>query len=256
MKREIASGTTRTLEEEAVDNLEEAQELDRMSLKYIYILNEAMARSVLNLGLCKGRILEIGIGPARIATRIAKYNPQLTITGIDLSSTMLNIAKKNIEETGIGKDKILLVKADAKQLPFEAESFDAVISQNMLHHLPDPATMFREIKRVIKPEGAILIRDVVRPPNEFLAKLYATLFGFNYTKRMRKMYYDSMLAAFSVGEIRKIVKDCGFSDTNIKRHFLTHYGIEREFKNKGKVGYTPDRMDLLREIMLRLYIKK
>lgn len=246
----------RILESEAMESWEEAVELDRMTQKYIYILNEAMARSALKMGIAKGLVLEVGVGTARIAIKLVKYNPKFSVIGIDLSPNMLKIAEKNIKEAKIETGKITLIKADAKKLPFKTASFDLVISHNMLHHLPNPIPMLKEVNRVVKPQGAILIRDVVRPPSKFFAKIYAYLFGLKYTKKMRQMYYDSMLAAFSLEEIKEILKQSGFKDAKITSHFLTHYGIEKKSPLSQKLHFVHQRLDLLRELSLSFYTTK
>ena len=246
----------RILETEAMDNLQETQELDKMSQKYIYILNEAMARSALKMGVAKGKVLEIGIGPARIATRLVTYNPQFSVIGIDLSTNMLNIAKNNIKDANIDETKIILIKSDAKKLPFKNESFDLVISQNMLHHLPDPVLMLSEINRVVKNTGAILIRDVIRPPNKLIAKIYSYILGLNYTNTMRIMYYESMLAAFSINEIKSLLNQAGLNNIKITRHFLTHFGIEKASTLNQNVNFISMKLDLLRELMLISYISR
>ncbi len=242
-------------ETESMDIQEEAKELDKMCQKYIYILDEAMARSVVKMGPAEGTILEIGVGPARIASKIIHYNPKLTVIGIDLSDSMLEIASNNLPKFDVPEGKINLVKADGKVLPFRDDSFDLVMSHNMLHHIPDPVPMFKEVKRVVKPEGGILIRDLIRPPNKLIAKIYSRMFGMGYTKKMLKLYYDSMLAAFSREEINSMLKQAGISDVTIKSHFLTHYSIEKlPYKKQTSKNTKFNRLDPFRELSLLFYV--
>ncbi len=240
-------------EPESMDTMEEAIELDKMCQKYIYILDEAMARSVTRMGIRTGKVLEIGIGPARIASKIVSYNPGLTVFGIDLSESMLKIAKENIKKFNIEKGKINLIRADGKRLPFRDNTFDLVLSHNMLHHIPDPVPLLKEVKRVVRQDGGILIRDLIRPPNKFIARLYSYMFGLGYTKKMRKLYYESMLAAFSRDEIKKMLKDAGL-DVNIKSHFLTHYSLERLPVKRETSKTQFNRLDPFRELSLSFYV--
>lgn len=246
----------RVLESEAMDSWEEALELDRMTQKYIYVLNEAMARSAMKLGVSEGQVLEIGIGPARIATKLVTYNPKFSIIGIDLSKNMLKLAGENLKGAGIESHKVRRIRADAKILPFKTGSFDLVISHNMLHHLPDPSPMLKEVERVVKPEGGILIRDIVRPYNRLLAWLYSHLFGLNYTKNMRRLYYESMLAAFTMKEIKTLYDSTGIVGTKIRSHFLTHYGIEKKSAEGGAIDFEVQRSDPFRELSLSFYMTK
>ncbi|MDZ7700087.1 MAG: class I SAM-dependent methyltransferase [Deltaproteobacteria bacterium] len=107
--------------------------------------------------------------------KIRSFSDRRTICGLDISKSMLNIAVRNIRKTGVqGVD---CMQGDMKRLPFADGSVDMVVSHVALHHLPDPIQMLRETARVLKPGGAFLIRDLVRPRNRLLVALYVRIFG-------------------------------------------------------------------------------
>lgn len=107
-----------------------------------------------------GKILDIGTGPGYLPIEIAKLNNQLEITGIDLSSKMINIANKNIQMSKI--DRVRFEVADAHNLPYENNTFNFVISTFSLHHWKNRAKVFKECRRVVKNNCSIWIYDFKR----------------------------------------------------------------------------------------------
>lgn len=116
-----------------------------------------MAAEVIS-GLKKGRILDMGTGPGFLPIEMVKLNPSLRIVGIDLSRRLIRFAKKNARDAGVA-DKIRFEVGNASALPFESRSFDRIISTGMLHSLREPVKVFKEIRRLLKPDGAAWIYD-------------------------------------------------------------------------------------------------
>jgi ubiquinone/menaquinone biosynthesis C-methylase UbiE len=146
----------RILEPEVMDTSEEAIEYDAMDFTAV---NTAFAQRTSELAPPSGLVLDAGTGTARIPILICQKCPQLQIIASDLSKNMLLIASKNVEQAGLQK-QISLELADSKQLPYQDGQFDMVISNSIVHHLPAPLPFFLEIKRVLKANGAIFIRDL------------------------------------------------------------------------------------------------
>jgi ubiquinone/menaquinone biosynthesis C-methylase UbiE len=100
-------------------------------------------------------VLEIGCGPAHLWTmNLDRVPPGWCITLSDFSSGMLEQAERNLgSHTAAFRFEI----ADAQRLPFEANTFDAVIANHMLYHVPDRARALAEMQRVLKPGGTIYL---------------------------------------------------------------------------------------------------
>jgi len=90
------------------------------------------------------RVLEFGSGPGHIAAALAETGAD--VAGIDFSASMIEVAKARYPD-------LEFREADAESLPFDDESFDAVVSSFVVHHLARPETVFREVRRVLKPGG-------------------------------------------------------------------------------------------------------
>ncbi len=107
--------------------------------------------------------------------------PNVQVVAVDAAASMLAVARANVAAAGLS-DRIELVNADAKQLPFPAASFPVVISNSILHHIPEPAGVLAEAVRVASPGGFQFHRDLVRPHDETeLAQLVATYAGGAHT---------------------------------------------------------------------------
>ncbi|MFA6249983.1 MAG: methyltransferase domain-containing protein [Candidatus Shapirobacteria bacterium] len=105
-----------------------------------------------NIGLVgREKILEVGCGRGFYVNNLAKLQPKTKIWGIDLNTRYLEQAKN-----GASSNEKLLV-ADATQLPFKNDFFDRVIASEILEHIPDDVLALKEIFRVLKPGGIVMI---------------------------------------------------------------------------------------------------
>jgi ubiquinone/menaquinone biosynthesis C-methylase UbiE len=97
-------------------------------------------------------VLEVACGTGRVTLEISKQANK--VYAIDISSQMIDVARKNIKEKEI--NNIELSVEDAYNLPFDNEMFDTVICINSLHNMIYPENALSEIKRVLKPEGRFI----------------------------------------------------------------------------------------------------
>jgi len=169
-------------------------------------------------------ILDVGVGPAHIPVRFALEESTARIIGVDLSLNMLKKAKAKIAKAKLEK-KILLVCADANNLPFIKDTFDFVYSHSTLHHLPNPYPAIQEMIRVLRKKSSFIIRDIRRPPS-YLIEMYVRVFGFPYNKLMKKMYRESLKAGYTFNEMKQLSKNIKSAESKARKFFITHVGIE------------------------------
>ena len=100
------------------------------------------------------KILEGGCGTGRESMYIASKGADLT--SIDLTDKSLNIAEKQSKKYQF-KHQIKFIKASVLDLPFQDSSFDIVLSSGVIHHTTKPYKAFRELCRVLKPNGIIIL---------------------------------------------------------------------------------------------------
>jgi ubiquinone/menaquinone biosynthesis C-methylase UbiE len=140
----------------------------------------------------KGRLLEVGIGSG---TTLARYEPEVHVTGIDISTGMLAIARARLEQLGREGD---LREMDAQVLDFPDHSFDSVAFNLCLCTIPDPARALREVIRVAKAGAPITFLEHVRSDRLWVAlpqDLLNALFGRSIHDRLNQRTEDLVRAA-------------------------------------------------------------
>jgi len=145
-------------------------------------------------------VLDVGCGtggvtiPAKL--QVGKNG---TATGIDPASEMIAIARRKANRAGLEIDFRVGV---IESLPFSDESFDAVTSSLMMHHLPQPLQVkgLAEIQRVLKPGGRLLVADMMRPGPSFLSRLITVLMHHGHSME------------FGVEDLLGLLKGAGFEE--------------------------------------------
>src|SRR4029079_10140335 len=100
------------------------------------------------------------------------------------------------------KDACTLARMDAKALDCAPRSFDLVMSNSIAHHLPEPLDLFREVARVVKPGGAVLVRDLIRPESTEAAWAIVNRVANHDNDRQKQLFFDSLCAALTLDEVR------------------------------------------------------
>lgn len=213
----------RILEPEVMDNPQEASEYDAMDFLEV---NSAFAQRAITLAPKVAKVLDAGTGTARIPILIAQQRPQWEIIGIDLAKSMLELGKKNLETAGL-QQQISLALVDVKRMPYLNASFDVVLSNSLLHHLSDPMLFLKEIKRILKPGGAILLRDLLRPENEEVMNAMVAEVDAKYSEHQTQLFRNSLHAAFTLDEIHQLIQQAGLAGMNIYQSSDRHWTAER-----------------------------
>src|SRR5262249_22456636 len=104
------------------------------------------------------RVLDVGVGRARIPIEICARRPDIEITGVDSQPSILRRAREEIALASL-TGAICVHEADACALPFPDTTFDAVISNSLVHHLPHRGEALTEMMRVVRPGGLLFVRD-------------------------------------------------------------------------------------------------
>lgn len=109
-------------------------------------------------------ILEVGVGTGK---NLPYYPDNLEITGVDFSQGMIEKAQKRVEE----QENIKLIEMDAQEMKFEANSFDTILTSFVFCSVPDPVKGLKEIRRVCKKNGKVVMLEHVRSDHKILGKL-------------------------------------------------------------------------------------
>jgi len=142
------------------------------------------------------RILEIGFGPGKLINEMAEITTEGVVEGIDFSVAMMKQASK-VNKQHILNGKVRLQKEECSSLPFDNESFDKLCSTNTLYFWKEPDKYFKEMFRVIKSGGKIVI-------------------GFRDDKQMSSLNLSKdIFTTYSQDEVVGMLSNAGFSGSRI-----------------------------------------
>jgi phosphatidylethanolamine/phosphatidyl-N-methylethanolamine N-methyltransferase len=169
---------TRALSVTAVENDFVERVYEKLSKVYDLIfgptLHPGRIAAIQKMGTRPGdRILEVGVGTG-INTSLYPRNCQ--ITGVDLSSSMLEKARERVAREGLRN--VRLLEMDAANLKFADGSFDIVYAPYLISVVPDPVQVACEMRRVCKPGGKIIFLNHFRSANPILSRLERAISPF------------------------------------------------------------------------------
>jgi ubiquinone/menaquinone biosynthesis C-methylase UbiE len=128
---------------------------------------KALARRVAAQIPAGSPVLEVAPGPGYFAIELAKLGGY-RVTGLDISHTFVDIARRNAAESGVAVD---FRQGNAADMPFESESFDFLLCRAAFKNFTQPVRALQEMYRVLKPGGRALIIDLRKDAsNESVSK--------------------------------------------------------------------------------------
>jgi len=221
----------RVLEPEVMDTADDAREYDAMDHAAVnaVFVNDLLA-ALSNWSLKRPvhsdatplNILDLGAGTVQIPIELVRRAPHVHITAIDASASMLALARTNVAAAGL-TDRIDLLLADAKHLPFDTATFPIVISNSIVHHIAEPRAVIAEAIRVTALGGLLFHRDLARPNDEVtLAQLVAT-YAAESTPYQRRLFADSLRAALTADEMANLVASFGFNPDTVRTTSDRHW---------------------------------
>ena len=157
-------------------------------------------------------VVDIGCGPADVVIRLAKATPHVRITALDGSGPMIALGRSAARTAGVD-DRLTLLHTRIPGPPPASQSFDAVLSKDLLHHLPDPGVLWKEVKRLGRPGAAVYVMDLVRPDSEETAHAMVKEGAGSEHPILQHDFYQSLLAAFTMDEVRAQVTAAGLDLT-------------------------------------------
>jgi ubiquinone/menaquinone biosynthesis C-methylase UbiE len=199
---------SRVLEPEVMDSAEEAQDynaMDHAEVNRRFVEDLVAAAG----GEISGDVLDLGTGTALIPIELCRRCEECRVVAVDLAAHMLYVARVNIE-LAEQTDRIRLDRIDAKGLPYDDGCFPVVISNSIVHHIPEPRAALAEAVRVAAPGGLLFFRDLMRPADDGEVARLVALYAGGENDHARQMFADSLRAALTVNEVRGLVGALGF----------------------------------------------
>lgn len=166
-----SDAATRALSVTAVETDFVAKVYENLAWTYDFTMGPALhagrLQAIQGMGIQRGdRVLEVGVGTGINALL---YPTDCDVTGIDLSASMLDKARDRVARKGL--TNVRLLEMDAANLKFADDSFDIVYAPYVISVVPDPVAVVREMRRVCRPGGRIIVLNHFRSTNPLVAKV-------------------------------------------------------------------------------------
>src|SRR2546421_6256502 len=168
--------------------------IDSRALEYPTKLEDDFVQRALGLGVEAGMILDVGTRVGLIPLKILWQNENFYAIGMDQSSMMIDRARETAAAWELAERAFFQV-GDSRKMRLKTAYFDLVVSDSSLHVFDDPLSVLSEINRVLKPKGALLIRDFERPSRFDMRRKIAG-HSERYGRPMRSYIETAMRAAF------------------------------------------------------------
>jgi ubiquinone/menaquinone biosynthesis C-methylase UbiE len=233
----------RVLEPEVMDTADEARDYDSMDHSAVnarfcddlLAFADQSGRPALGR-LTPSRVIDFGTGTALIPVELCARAGGFPVVAIDLAEHMLALARVNVARAGLS-DRVLLERVDAKGTPYEDGAFGAMISNSIVHHIPEPRRCLAEMWRVTAKGGLLFVRDLYRPDSEAevdrLVALYAGDAPADPTRvasfeNQRALFRASLCASLTVNEIVDMVAPLGVPASAIRMTSDRHWTLAYE----------------------------
>jgi ubiquinone/menaquinone biosynthesis C-methylase UbiE len=155
-----------------------------------------------------GNVLDLGCGPGDVMVRLAAARPAARITAIDGSSAMIELARKVVRNAGLAQ-RVTPLQGYIPGLPLKERSFDAILSKDLLHHLPDPMVLWSEARRLGRHGAAVYVMDLIRPESPAAARNIVETVAGGELPILKADFYASLCAAFTLEEANEQIRRSG-----------------------------------------------
>jgi ubiquinone/menaquinone biosynthesis C-methylase UbiE len=209
----------RALEPEVMDTPEEARDYDAMDHAAV---NRAFAADFLAVWNRRNFVLDVGTGTARIPIELCRRDPLPEVVAIDLSDHMLALARANVDRAGLAH-RIQLAKVDAKGVIYHPGAFAAVISNSIIHHIPEPADCFAQMHSACAAGGTLFVRDLLRPADRGELDRLVGLYAGDANDHQRALFAASLHAALTLDEVRELVARLGYGPQTVSQTSDRHW---------------------------------
>jgi trans-aconitate methyltransferase len=149
-----------------------------------------------------GNMADLGCGPGDIAIRLANALPGWRVTGIDAGENMLRRAREHPGYPAVA-DRVSFHLAYLPDPTLPTGDWNALVSNSLLHHLPDPQVLWNSIRQLAAGNAAVQVMDLARPDSKSAALGLVDRYAEGAPEILREDFYNSLLAAYTVEEIEQ-----------------------------------------------------
>lgn len=176
-----------------------------------------------------GRVLDLGCGTADITIRFACAYGESHVEGLDAAAAMLHWARRAVAHAQLeGRIQLIESRLDSARIPRGA--YDAVICNSLLHHLADPALLWQTAVAAARPEAPVMVMDLARPGTPEAARALFDRHADGAPDLMRRDFFNSLLAAYTVDEVAQQLRGAGLADFALEPVSDRHWVAWRELR--------------------------
>jgi ubiquinone/menaquinone biosynthesis C-methylase UbiE len=214
---------SRQPEPEVMDLYAEAEAYARADFADV---NQAFVDRLLELAghLEEAAAVDLGTGPADIPIRLARARPRWRVVAVDASEAMLAFARRAVEEARLS-GRVELLLADAKATPLPSAAFDVVFSNSILHHINEADRFWAEVRRLGSSGATVFLRDLARPASPEAARQIVRRYAANEAPLLQAEYYRSLLASYTVREVRAQLDRAGLAGLRVAMVTDRHWDV-------------------------------
>jgi ubiquinone/menaquinone biosynthesis C-methylase UbiE len=177
----------------------------------------------------KGAVLDLGCGPGDICRRFARALPGCHIHGIDAAPAMLELARAEAEAQQLS-ERLHFSLGYLPEVRLPDKHYDVLISNSLLHHLADPATLWGSVQRYGRAGAAVFVMDLMRPDTPAAAAQLVQQYASEEPGLLQRDFLNSLLAAYRPQEVRDQLEESGLGQLQIEtvsdRHFTVYGYLE------------------------------
>lgn len=215
----------RTLEPEVMDTPEEARDYDAMGHDEVNrVFVDDLLAALGERASESQEVLDVGTGTALIPLEFARRSTSARIVAVDLAEHMLALGLQHVEREGFA-DRITLERIDAKRLAYDDGRFDIVMSNSIVHHIPEPRHALAEMLRVLKPTGTLFVRDLLRPEDDATVEHLVATYAGKENADQQQLFRQSLHAALTVAEVRELLESLGVDPATCEQTTDRHWTI-------------------------------
>jgi ubiquinone/menaquinone biosynthesis C-methylase UbiE len=173
-------------------------------------------------------VLEVAPGPGYLAIEVARLD-RFEVTGLDISRTMVDIARENATAAGVTVD---FEQGDATAMPFADGSFDLIVCQVAFKNFRRPVSALDEMHRVLRPGGLAVIQDMRKEATtaeidrEVRSQGLGAVNGFI----TRRVLAGLRNRAYSIAQFERLVADSRFSSCTVHAEGI---GVEVQLRREA-----------------------
>ncbi|MBM4311037.1 MAG: class I SAM-dependent methyltransferase [Deltaproteobacteria bacterium] len=176
-------------------------------------------------------VLDLGCGPGDITFRFARAYPGCRVHGVDGSEAMLAHARQALAAQQAMQGRVMFMKKILQVTEPSLKRYDIIISNSLLHHLSDPAVLWNTVRSCAASGARVFIMDLKRPESIGAAQQLTDAYAAGEPEILRRDFYNSLLAAFTTGEIRQQLISAGLAG------FAVHQAGDRHVVVSGRIEF-------------------